>query len=246
VNSPPDKRSDVSQPNRPSFFARRAPPGGSHAASQPVFVIRPSAFDTPTHADLDIPAFPHFRIPGVPSYPRARMMEGQTPPAWSERRAAPRIRATLARLDTALPIWDLCCDAGIIGRTAMDDDPAASIVFVDKRPHIVEALEARLAREPRYAGRHRVLIADIRQMPLPPSPVNLIVAGVGTNLICAFLARLRDRHGDRIVASTSQNPERFERLAAEAGFLAGGPETVTSREGRQTIWTLRRQGRASR
>lgn len=166
-------------------------------------------------------------------------MQGQTPPASSDRRVAPRIRATLARIDPALPIWDLCCDAGVIGRTAMDDDPVATVVFVDKRPRIVESLEARLAREPRYAGRHRVLTADIRQLPLPPSPVNFIVAGVGTNLICAFLERLRERTHDRIIASTSQNPERFERLAAAAGFAVDARETVTSREGRQTIWTLR-------
>lgn len=168
------------------------------------------------------------------------MSDGQMAGAASASRVTPRVRATLARLDAALPIWDLCCDAGIIGRTAMDDDPAAHVVFVDKRPRIVEALERRLASQPRYAGRHRVLTADIRQMLLPPSSVNFIVAGVGTNLICAFLARLRDRSGDRIVASTSQNAERFERHAAAVGFATADRAVVTSRDGSQTIWTLRR------
>lgn len=167
-------------------------------------------------------------------------MLGQRPPASSGRRVAPRVRATLARIDGALPIWDLCCDAGIIGRTAMDDDSAASVVFVEKRHGIAETLEARLAREPRYDGRHRVVLADIRQMLLPPSPVNFIIAGVGTNLICAFLQRLEPGRADRIVASTSQNPDRFERLAAGVGFAAEQREVVTSRDGSQTIWTLRR------
>lgn len=179
-------------------------------------------------------------IAAVPGDRLALVSDGRMPGAASASRVAPRVRATLARLDAALAIWDLCCDAGILGRTAMDDDPAASVVFVDKRPRIAETLEARLAREPRYARRSRVLVADIRQMPLPPSAVNFIVAGVGTNLICAFLGRLRDRHGDRIVASTSQNPERLERLAAVIGFVAEQREVVTSRDGSQAIWTLRR------
>lgn len=150
------------------------------------------------------------------------------------------MQAILSRVDAALPVWDLCCDGGLIGCVAMDREPTATVVFVDKRARIVEALEGLLARGPHYAGRHRVLCADILEMPLPAAPVNFIVAGVGTNLICAFLGRLHHRPGDRIVASTSQNPERFERLAAEAGFLAADREAVTSRTGRQTIWTMRR------
>lgn len=163
--------------------------------------------------------------------------EAGAPPG---RRRSARVQSILARLDATLPVWDLCCDGGVIGCAAMDLDPAATVVFVDKRPRILAALEALLARGPQYAGRQRVVCADILEMPLPPTPVNFIVAGVGTNLICAFLTRMHDRTGDRIVASTSQNADRFERLAATAGFVAADRELVTSRTGRQTVWTLRR------
>lgn len=162
------------------------------------------------------------------------------------RRSTPRVDAILARVEPTLPVWDLCCDGGVIGCVAMDRDPSATVVFVDKRPRILDALGALLARGPHYAGRHTIACADILDMPLPPAPVNFIVAGVGTNLICAFLQRVASRTGDRIVASTSQNPERLARLAADAGFLATAREDVTSRTGRQTIWTMQPRAGATR
>lgn len=124
----------------------------------------------------------------------------------------------------------------------MDRDPAVQVVFVDKRPRIVEALRPLLERRPRYAGRYRLVCADILAMDLPPAPANFIVAGVGTNLIWAFAARLA-RRDDRVVCSTSQSPDRFEALAAGSAFEAVDRLEVRSRTGSQTIWTLRPMAR---
>ena len=156
------------------------------------------------------------------------------------RRSSTRVDAILRRVDPALPVWDLCCDRGQIGCVALDRDGDATVVFVDKRARILEPLVALVAAEPDYAARARILCADILDMALPDAPANFIVAGVGTNLICAFLDRLTGRSGDRLVCSTSQSPERFERLSAVSGFIALDREDVSSRHGRQTIWTLHR------
>ncbi len=158
----------------------------------------------------------------------------------SGRRSSPRVEAILARVQPGLPIWDLCCDGGQIGCVAMDRDPAASVVFVDKRPGIVRALTPLVARWPPYAGRYRILCADVLRMDLPPGPVNFVIAGVGTNLVWAFADRLTDRVGDLVICSTSQSPERFEALGQERDFAVGDRQEVRSRHGSQTIWTLRR------
>lgn len=156
------------------------------------------------------------------------------------RRSSARVDAILDRVDAALPLWDLCCDRGQIGCVAMDRHRRASVVFVDKRPRILEPLVALIAGTPAYTGRARIVCDDILDMALPAAPVNFVVAGVGTNLICAFLERLTGRVTDRLVCSTSQSPERFERLAAARGFVAADRADLASRHGRQTIWTLHR------
>jgi tRNA A22 N-methylase len=156
------------------------------------------------------------------------------------RRSSPRVDALLGRVQPRLPIWDLCCDGGQIGCVAMDRDPTASVVFVDRRPGIVEALTPQVARWPRYAGRYRILCADVLRMTLPPTPVNFIIAGVGTNLVWAFADRLVDRVGDVVICATSQCPERFEALGAGRDFVVRDRLEVRSRYGRQTMWTLRR------
>ena len=154
------------------------------------------------------------------------------------RRSSPRVDAILARVRPGLPIWDLCCDGGQIGSVALDRDPAATVVFVDVRPAIVRALESLLARFPHYTGRYRVVCADILRMDLPTAPAAFVVAGVGTDLTWAFVQRLAGRQGDCIVASTSQCPTRFEETGRRSGCAVEGRQHVSSRHGRQTIWSL--------
>jgi tRNA A22 N-methylase len=161
------------------------------------------------------------------------------------RRSSTRVDAILACVAPGLPVWDLCCDGGQIGCVAMDRDPLVPVVFVDKRPRILGALERLVARGPHYAGRYRIVSADVLWMDLPPVAVNFIIAGVGTDLICAFLDRLVSRRGDRIVCSTSQCPDRFEALAEAHGFMVDSRQGVVSRHGSQTIWTLRRADNAA-
>lgn len=149
-----------------------------------------------------------------------------------------RLDTIVDLIDPALPVWDLCCDRGVIGCAVLDRVPTASVVFVEKRPRIVDALVDTVASRSGRAGRYRIVADDVLRMPLPPEPASLVIAGVGTNLICAFLARLTDRRGDRIVCSTSQSPERFERLAQEAGWTVVSRHEVSSRTGRQTVWRM--------
>ncbi|BCS32543.1 hypothetical protein TBR22_A17570 [Luteitalea sp. TBR-22] len=158
---------------------------------------------------------------------------------------SPRIAAIVDLIDPALPVWDLCCDRGVIGCAVLDRFPEAAVIFVEKRPRIVEALRDAVANRSGRQGRYRVVCDDVRHMPLPDAPASFVVAGVGTNLICEFLARVAHRDGDRVVCSTSQSPDRFERLTGEAGWRVVARRDVASRTGRQTVWVVARTDHAS-
>lgn len=156
-----------------------------------------------------------------------------------------RIDTILDLLDPALPVWDLCCDRGVIGCAVLDRWPEAAVTFVEKRPAIVAALVGFVAQRSDRGGRYEVRGEDVLRMALPAHPASFVIAGVGTNLMCAVLARLAGREGDCVVCSTSQSPERFERLAGEAGWHVRARRDVSSRTGRQTVWLVVPAGPAS-
>jgi hypothetical protein len=163
----------------------------------------------------------------------------------SPRRRTDRVRVIVGLLDRTLPVWDLCCDHGRIGSAALEAYPEAHAVFVDRARLTVERLDASLARSRQFSGRYRVLWADVLRMELPAPAANFVVAGVSTSVICAFLERLRDRSGDRIVCNTFQDASRFERRAPDLGFAIDARVDVATRSGRQRVWALSRDGATS-
>jgi tRNA A22 N-methylase len=148
-------------------------------------------------------------------------------------------------LDRALPVWDLCCDHGRIGSAALEAYPEAHAVFVDRARLTVERLAGSLAHTRRFSGRYRLLLADVLRMELPAAAANFVVAGVSTNVICAFLDRLRARWGDRIVCNTFQDASRFELRVQGLGFAIDSCVDVATRSGRQRVWALARDSAAS-
>ena len=164
------------------------------------------------------------------------MAEGRR--STSTRRGSERVREITGLLHPALPVWDLCCDHGQIGCAALAALTGTQVVFVDRARPTVERLERRLGHSQRFAGRYRVQCDDVLQMELPAAAVNFVVAGVSTNLICAFLSRLLDRRGDRIVCNTFQDASRFEERVLALGFTIDTSVDVTTPGGRQRIWVL--------
>jgi tRNA (adenine22-N1)-methyltransferase len=142
-------------------------------------------------------------------------------------------------LHPALPVWDLCCDHGHIGRAALEQYPVTHVVFVDKAVRTIGTLERSLGCYSRFAGRYRTLCADVIQMELPAAPVNFVVAGVSTNVICAFLSRMVNRRGDRIICNTFQNASRFEARALAVGLTIDKSSDVATKSGMQRVWLLR-------
>jgi hypothetical protein len=153
-------------------------------------------------------------------------------------RGSSRVRAIVDLLNPALPVWDLCCDHGFIGRAALEQYSDTRAVFVDRAAQTVRALAESLGRSSRLAGRYRLVCADALHMELPAAPVNFVIAGVSSIVICRFLEGVTGRRGDRIVCNTFQDPELFE---ARVRTLRLGIHTsldVATRRGVQRLWRL--------
>ncbi len=164
----------------------------------------------------------------------------------ARRRGTARVRAMVDLLRPGMTVWDLCCDRGHIGLAALEHDPAADAVFVDRAMRTVDTLERALARNARVAGRYRVICADVRQLELPAPPVNFVIAGVSTKLIAAFLQRVVSRSGDRVICNTFQDPSGFQARAVALGFVIEQSLEVDARSGSQGIWVLGQPAGASR
>lgn len=150
-----------------------------------------------------------------------------------------RISTLVELIDEELPLWDLCSDHGQIGLFALESGKVSDVTFVDIREHLIAQLAAKI--EELADGKYKISLItdDILKMKLPLSPVNFVIAGVGTNLIMEFLSRLRERKGDRVICNTHQSPEIFEKKLKFLGIQEFQKLSLRVEKPKtQTIWTF--------
>lgn len=153
-------------------------------------------------------------------------------------RGSRRVRAIVNLLNPSLPVWDLCCDHGSIGRAALEQCSETRVVFVDRSAQTVRKLAEALGGSSGLAGRYRLVCADVLRMELPAAPVNFVIGGVSSLVICRFLEGVAGRRGDRLVCNTFQDPERFEARVRTLGLGIQTSLDVSTRRGVQRIWRL--------
>lgn len=89
-----------------------------------------------------------------------------------------RIELLSKDLNPNWPLLDLCCDHGYIGLWAWCNDRCSSVRFVDCVASIINSLEVRL-KSFASVGNFQFECRDASTISLPPSPTNIIIAGVG-------------------------------------------------------------------
>ncbi|KZN58631.1 hypothetical protein N473_04160 [Pseudoalteromonas luteoviolacea CPMOR-1] len=87
-------------------------------------------------------------------------------------------------------IWDCCCDHGLLGANLLDKNLDATVHFVDIVPHLMEALDAKLAQF--YADKQTLWqthCMDVAKLPLEGKSGKhlVIIAGVGGDLCGRFI-----------------------------------------------------------
>jgi tRNA (adenine22-N1)-methyltransferase len=106
-----------------------------------------------------------------------------------------RLKTLLDRCEPGLPLWDLCCDHGLLGLAALASGKFSEVIFNDAVPHVLAALAPRLVA----FTNSRTVLGPAEEI-TEPLTGNLILAGVGGEKIYKILAahaaggRLRARH----------------------------------------------------
>ena len=143
-----------------------------------------------------------------------------------------RLQALLDRCAPGLPLWDLCCDHGLLGLAALASGKFPEVIFNDSVPHVLTDLEPRLAD---FANARRVLslAEDIGES----LTGNLVLAGIGGEKIFNIL-KSHNSHGrlnaHRLIACPEK---RAEWLAAQniAGYRLAESLTIPHNRGSRKI-----------
>jgi tRNA (adenine22-N1)-methyltransferase len=95
-----------------------------------------------------------------------------------------RLQSLLDRCQPGLPLWDLCCDHGLLGLEALNSGLFSEIVFNDAVAHVLEPLRAQLGE----FENARVVHAFAEDI-VEPLTGNLVLAGIGGEKIFRILSR---------------------------------------------------------
>jgi len=90
-------------------------------------------------------------------------------------------------------IWDCCCDHGYLGIKILQNNCCEQLKFVDKTPHIIEALSDKLASFD--IGNHELLVADAAELHFSAEQRHLVIlAGVGTETLISIINKIEASH----------------------------------------------------
>ncbi|MGZ3721709.1 MAG: SAM-dependent methyltransferase [Bdellovibrionales bacterium] len=93
-----------------------------------------------------------------------------------------RLKSLLDRAEPGMPLWDLCCDHGLLGLAAYESGKFTEVVFNDSVPHVLELLAPQLIEK----DNTRTVLALAEEINEPLTG-NIIVAGVGGEKIYKIL-----------------------------------------------------------
>lgn len=137
-----------------------------------------------------------------------------------------RLRAFLDEALPGAPLWDLCCDHGLLGLAALGSGRFPKVHFVDSSEAAMKLLAGRLSDETR-AGFHLKPAQEIGE----DLTGSVVIAGVGGLLIWKILQALHER-GTLKAQRLILGPHRDEVWLADRLRLGGLPSWNLTKEGR--------------
>ncbi len=121
-------------------------------------------------------------------------MVESTPPAVkisARRRIYPRLQFLATHVLQGQPLWDLCCDHGILGAEALAANRVPYVYFVDSSPLIRLKLQ-RVPESETFHQRWSFSIADARDL-APQFCGTIAIAGIGGLLMTSILQTIAER-----------------------------------------------------
>lgn len=134
------------------------------------------------------------------------------------RKISDRIKALSSFCEKGLVTFDLCCDHGLIGFNAHQDNDFKKVVFVDQIKSITDALKKRISL---HASNQpfEVLCLPAEKISLPDEPVNVIIAGVYAATIFDVIKSVPlSREGDTYIFSPNSDHGIFEKKIENHGL----------------------------
>jgi tRNA (adenine22-N1)-methyltransferase len=134
------------------------------------------------------------------------------------------------------PTWDICCDHGQIGLWAYRTHRLPELHFVDRAPHITADLERALSPHMDLTSIYFHSM-DAAALQLPPTPCNVIVAGVGFKSMRRIVGTLYPvTRPHRVIISVHSEEERVDAYMRDQGW---SPTHATSVEERGRTRAIR-------
>lgn len=160
----------------------------------------------------------------------------------SQVRLSPRLQALLDLALPGQPLWDICCDHGLLGLKAIEMGSFPEVHFVDQVPHIIRNLAIRLVDfEPDNEVIECHLCAG-QDIPIPVKG-SVVIAGVGAQTILDILTGLFQKgrlQAERLILSPQKDerdfPQAFAALFQSDWELGSDPFLITESDRERPIW----------
>lgn len=160
----------------------------------------------------------------------------------SQVRLSPRLQALLDLALPGQPLWDICCDHGLLGLKAIEMGSFPEVHFVDQVPHIIRNLAIRLVDfEPDNEVIECHLCAG-QDIPIPVKG-SVVIAGVGAQTILDILTGLFQNgslQAQRLILSPQKDekdfPSGFAQIFQGRWVLCEAPVIVIESDRSRPIW----------
>jgi tRNA (adenine22-N1)-methyltransferase len=133
-------------------------------------------------------------------------------------RLRPVLRKIYDNLLPNQPVWDLCCDHGLLGEAAIHTGISSEVHFVDQSIPVMETLR----RQKQDLVGATFYLLNAAHLPGPVSG-SVVISGVGSHTVIKILDNLKWISSIRLLISSNNKPE----LLKEYFFRRGWDKYIT-------------------
>lgn len=152
------------------------------------------------------------------------------------RKISGRIEQICQYVDSDKPVYDLCCDHGLIGFFAHKLKNVPKVIFVDQVRHIMDNLQAKIQKFEKDKP-FEVLCLPAESITLPETPVTIIAAGVYAPTIYKIIDEVPlARKDDVYIFSPNSDLDNFEKKITDRGFKIISKALVTENNRQYPIY----------
>lgn len=131
-----------------------------------------------------------------------------------------RIEEAISLCDDVPFFFDLCCDHGKLGISLLNKHSKSEVFFIDQIETITTNLATIIHSYIPKGGKYKILTENILKFKYSFSPKNIILIGIGTDLILKFLDYIELKKDDSIIICSHKNPLKLRLELKKRGFMS--------------------------